>query len=144
MNSLAVLRVFWALACYILAPPLSAQSLGRIDLVIHNLVPGKGQLLIGLCMQQQFLMAKCTVSLRVEVTKNPQVVSLPYVAAGDYAVQVVYDKNKNGKMDTSQFGAPTEPVGFSRDAVGKMGPPRFEDARFRFDGSVLKLALQLY
>lgn len=50
--------------------------------------------------------------------------------AGDYAVTVFQDSNGNRKLDTNLLGMPTEPYGFSRNAVGNMGPPDFAAAAF--------------
>lgn len=49
---------------------------------------------------------------------------------GTYAVSLFHDENGNKKMDTKIFGIPKEPYGFSNDATGFMGPPKFEDAKF--------------
>ena len=49
---------------------------------------------------------------------------------GDYAVSLFHDENDNNKMDTRIFGIPKEPYGFSNDAKGFMGPPKYKDAKF--------------
>jgi uncharacterized protein (DUF2141 family) len=49
---------------------------------------------------------------------------------GDYAVSAFYDKNNDGKLDTNMVGKPTEPYGFSNDARGTFGPPKYQEARF--------------
>lgn len=49
--------------------------------------------------------------------------------AGAYAVSLFQDENGNGKFDRNPAGIPTERFGFSRDAMGRMGPPAFGDAR---------------
>lgn len=115
-----------------------------VSVAVHNLQPGQGQLLVGLCRQQEFLTGDCTVTAVQPVLANPQLVQLAGAPAGVYAVQVVYDKNKNLKMDTGPYGAPAEPVGFSRDAVGRRGPPTFQDASFRHDGGSLSLKIRVY
>ncbi len=48
--------------------------------------------------------------------------------AGSYALSLYQDENGNGKLDTNLVGMPQERTGFSRDAQGNMGPPRFQDA----------------
>lgn len=52
---------------------------------------------------------------------------------GTYAVSLFHDENGNKKMDTKIFGIPKEPYGFSNDATGFMGPPKFNDAKFSLD-----------
>lgn len=49
--------------------------------------------------------------------------------AGDYAFSVVHDVNGNDKVDRNLFGIPTEKYAFSNNALGRMGPPSFADAR---------------
>jgi len=60
--------------------------------------------------------------------------------AGTYALAVMHDENGNGQLDRNVVGVPTEPYGFSRDARGVFGPPKWEDAVLMLDASV---ALQL-
>ena len=63
------------------------------------------------------------------------------VAAGSYAVSVFHDENGDGKLETGVFGIPKEPVGVSNNATGTFGPPKFEDAKFKFDGKALTLSV---
>jgi uncharacterized protein (DUF2141 family) len=50
------------------------------------------------------------------------------VAAGDWAVAVLHDENRNEKLDRNFLGIPKEGVGASNDAV-RFGLPEFERAR---------------
>src|SRR5262249_60890200 len=54
--------------------------------------------------------------------------------AGKYAVGSLDDENGNGKLDRNSLGVPTEGYGFSNDAQGSGGPPKFAQAAFDFDG----------
>ncbi len=56
------------------------------------------------------------------------------LAPGAYAVSVLHDENANGRLDTNVVGLPTERYGFSRDAVGRMGPPDFAQAQLDLQG----------
>lgn len=47
-----------------------------------------------------------------------------------YAVSLFFDENKNGKLDKNFFGIPTEKYGFSNNAKGFFGPPKFSKAKF--------------
>ena len=55
--------------------------------------------------------------------------------AGAYGVKAFHDVNGNGKMDTNPFGMPTEPFAFSNNAVGNMGPAKWDRARFEVSGA---------
>lgn len=84
-------------------------------------------------------------SFRAERTAagaNPRLVfrDLP---AGTYALAVIHDENGNGKLDSNLIGVPTEPYGFSRDARGTFGPPKFEDAALQLGAdTTLQVKLQ--
>ena len=54
--------------------------------------------------------------------------------AGDYAVKAFHDVNGDGEMNTNPFGMPTEPYAFSNNAVGNMGPARWDRAHFAVSG----------
>lgn len=47
--------------------------------------------------------------------------------AGEYAVTVMHDENKNGKLDTNLFGIPEEGIGVSNNALNMFGPPVFQE-----------------
>ena len=45
-----------------------------------------------------------------------------------YAIGILHDLNGNLLMDKNFFGWPKEGFGFSKDALGKFGPPSFNQA----------------
>jgi uncharacterized protein (DUF2141 family) len=47
---------------------------------------------------------------------------------GVYAVAVYHDVNGNGELDRATLGPPDEPYGFSNNARGTFGPPKFDKA----------------
>jgi uncharacterized protein (DUF2141 family) len=56
------------------------------------------------------------------------------VGAGDYAVACFHDENGNSQLDKGMFGIPSEGTAASNNAKGFMGPPKYEDAKFRHGG----------
>jgi uncharacterized protein (DUF2141 family) len=80
-----------------------------------------------------------TVESKIE---NQQAVCIfEDVIPGDYAVSEFHDENANGKLDRNFIGMPKEGVGASNDAAGHMGPPKFEDARFKFNGGLAVMTI---
>jgi uncharacterized protein (DUF2141 family) len=65
------------------------------------------------------------------------------IPPGQYAVSVFHDENGNGKLDRNFMGMPKEGVGASNDAAGHFGPPKFDDARFRYEGGRSVLAIHV-
>jgi uncharacterized protein (DUF2141 family) len=63
---------------------------------------------------------------------------LPY---GRYAIKIYHDENANGKLDTNFVGYPKEPFGFSNDAMGRFGPPSFDEASFEIAAPTLRIVI---
>jgi len=66
----------------------------------------------------------------VKVSGGRASLDLADVPPGEYAIAVVHDENSNNQLDTSWIGIPQEGIGASNDARGRMGPPKYRDARF--------------
>lgn len=58
-------------------------------------------------------------------------VTLKDLPDGPLALTLFQDANANGRLDMNAMGMPIEPFGFSNDAVGNFGPPKFEQALIR-------------
>jgi len=66
----------------------------------------------------------------VPVTTATATITFTDVSEGRHAIKAFHDVNDNGELDTNWMGIPTEPYGFSNDAMGTFGPPSFQDASF--------------
>lgn len=64
------------------------------------------------------------------------------IPLGVYAISIFHDINEDGELDTNWIGMPKEPIGFSNNAKGKMGPPKFEDAKFELTKD-MELSIEL-
>jgi uncharacterized protein (DUF2141 family) len=62
-------------------------------------------------------------------------VVIPDLPPGTYSVIVFHDENGNGRLDKNFWGVPTEPYGFSNNAVGTLGAPRFAEVAVALDGA---------
>ncbi len=63
---------------------------------------------------------------------------------GRYAVNVLHDENKNGKMDKGFF-LPTEGIGFSNyHSIGLTNKPNFEKASFELNKDMSKTIQIIY
>lgn len=54
--------------------------------------------------------------------------------SGHYAVSAYHDEDGDGRVKKNTLGIPLEGTAASNDAKGKLGPPKFIDAKFRIDG----------
>ena len=65
------------------------------------------------------------------------------IPPGIYSIAVIHDENRNGKLDTSWLGIPTESFGFSNDAKALLGAPSFSAASFLYEGRDMELTISL-
>jgi len=61
-----------------------------------------------------------------------------------YALIVIHDENRNGKLDTNWMGVPAEGYGFSSDAKATLSAPSFSAAKFQYGGGALDLTIRLH
>ena len=89
-----------------------------------------------------FDMDKFSYIIAVPASLEVQV-SIPNLEAGQYAIAVFHDENKNKKLDKNFVGIPKEGYGFSNNAVGKLGPPKFSETSFSLDTQLKKLSIRM-
>ena len=138
--------VLMALSLMVLAAGLVAPARAQINgtaangtgangtLVIHvrEVSPKGGILRLGLYDEAGYPNddAKPIASADVPAQPGVTTVTLNNIPPGAYAIQAYQDTNSNDKMDTSWFGIPQEPFGFSRDARPRLSKPGFAAVRF--------------
>ncbi len=105
-----------------------AQS--TVEVVIKNIKGTTGNLRVALFnSEEQFLKTVYNGEI-VKISGETMTVIFKDVPAGTYGASAVHDENANGKMDTGMMGIPKEGFGFSNDAMGMFGPPKFKEASF--------------
>jgi uncharacterized protein (DUF2141 family) len=67
-------------------------------------------------------------ALKRTVPAGPGPVRFTGIAPGGYALSILHDENRNGRLDTL-IGIPREGFGFSRNPVVRFGAPRFTQVR---------------
>lgn len=87
--------------------------------------------------------AQAFARVKVRPDREKATCVFPDVTAGRYAVALWHDVNADQKLGTNWIGMPTEPVGASNNAKGKLGPPKFQDASFEYRPPLLKQNIHL-
>lgn len=81
--------------------------------------------------EESFKKHETTYNALSEISeKKSATLKFSKLAKGTYALMVLHDENKNGKMDTGLFGIPKEGFAMSRDPKVKLGPPRWKECCF--------------
>ncbi|MYM27420.1 DUF2141 domain-containing protein [Duganella sp. CY15W] len=146
---LMILAYFWgrtargAAAAIALAALATTAQASTLTLDLKGVIPGKGSVAIVLYDSSESFLHKGMKKKIVPAGEAAMQVKLEDLAPGDYAVALFQDVNGNGKLDTMIFGIPSEPTGFSNDAEGSFGPPKYEAARFSLpaDGRTIGITL---
>lgn len=112
---------------------------------VDGITVGAGSLMIGVhdtaetflsdtAFREVVLPVSASKSVQFEITDMPP---------GEYAICLFHDVNDNGRLDKSFLGFPNEPYGFSNDARGRFGPPRYADAKFFLEAGSAALSILL-
>ena len=80
---------------------------------------------------------------RIPPEKDGVVWRIEGLRPGRYALAVYHDLNGNGKLDRTTLGPPDEPYGFSNNARGTFGPPKFDAAAIELGPADRAIEIQL-
>jgi len=121
-------------------------SAAEVSFFIKNLESNKGSVRVAVFKGAENFpkdgktAATCSSQGRLE---NKQVRVRCEVNPGNYGAAIFHDENGNKKMDKNIFGMPKEGYGFSNNAKGSFGPPKYKDAAFEVGSDDLELEIQL-
>ena len=107
-----------------------AAHAGDLTIRIDDVKTAQGQLMVALYDSADGFLKRTLKTGAVPAVAGGATVVFRDVPAGDYGVALYHDANGNGKMDRNAIGMPVEDYAFSNNAIGNMGPPSFEQAKF--------------
>jgi uncharacterized protein (DUF2141 family) len=114
--------------CLLLSAAVAASArAATIEVHVTAVAGGKGSVNVAVCDRERFL-KQCAYTASAPATNGENVIAVPGVPKGTWAVLVYQDENGNGQLDRNLLGIPKENYGFSRDAASHFGPPAFEEA----------------
>ncbi len=121
----------------VLAPGLVAVPAlaGELTVSIGNIEGTTGQLMVAVLGSEAAFDGEepALMSLLLPPRAGTVTFSTDALGHGSYGIRVMHDENGNGDMDSNMVGMPTEPWGFSNNAMGSFGPPGWSDVRFELD-----------
>lgn len=101
----------------------------RLEIQIENLKSEEGQLLAVLFASEDGFPdepAKAKQSMIIDLKREGSRFQFADLAPGKYAIAIIHDENRNGKLDTGLFGIPKEGIGFSNNPKLGVGAPSFD------------------
>ena len=111
-----------------------------LEITFTNIAPATGQIMLAL-FDSEAAYEKGAAPVRaiaIPVTGDTATATIPDVLPGRYGFKILHDVNGDGKMNTNPFGMPIEPFAFSNNAVGNMGPAKWEAAAFEIAGPTVQ------
>lgn len=134
IRSLAVVAAL-ALAGPALAQSASPAAANRLTFTFETGAE-TGAVLVALYDGQDAYEADVPARLaRVDVAAGQRAAVFENLPAGAYGMKAFHDLNGDGEMNVNPFGMPIEPYAFSNNAVGNMGPAKWDRARFEVSGA---------
>ncbi len=136
---LALLLLGWA----------SPAAAGEVEVQVHGVATARGEILVALFAgDQHWLDMDSADALRVlpaPAPETPAAARFSDLAPGEYAVAVLHDLNGNRKLDMRwfPFPKPREPSGVSGNEVPRVGPPRYQKARFTLEAGAPRMQLDI-
>jgi uncharacterized protein (DUF2141 family) len=121
----------------------TAASAATVEVHVSAVAGGKGRLQVAVCDRERFL-KQCAYTASAPAREGENVIAVPGVPKGTWAVLVFQDENENGQLDRNLIGIPKENYGFSRDARGRFGPPGFDDAAIEVRDEVTVASVRLH
>jgi uncharacterized protein (DUF2141 family) len=121
-------------------------STGTLTVIISNFKNDKGSAAIELFNREKGFPKSADLALKtsfVPITNKKAVAVFENLPGGEYAVAVFHDENGNKKMDTNFLGIPKEGIGASNNAKGHFGPPKYQDAKFTFNGTAQTIYINI-
>ncbi len=126
--------------------PAPEPTAGDISVIVTGLRSERGVVRVSLYASPEGFpndATKSLVSLQAGIVGGQARVVFRGVEPGTYAVSVLHDENNNRKLDTNFLGMPTEGVGSTNRAQGRLGPPRYEDSTFEHGNQNTHLKLSV-
>ena len=129
----------------LLALAFAAPFAHAADLVIHvgNVKSTSGQVMVALYDNADAFLKYPVRAEKAKADRTGTTLVFHDVAPGDYGFAVFHDTNDNGSMDRNLLGIPTEPIAFSNNAQGRMGPPDFAAVKLAVPAAGLDTSVTL-
>lgn len=112
-----------------------------ITVTIDNVTSDKGKVLMSLHTSETFMKGKGVKDAETEIKDGKVTVTFENVTPGEYAILALHDANDNKRMDFQDNGMPKESYGVSNNVMA-MGPPNYEDAKFKVEDKNLDLNIR--
>lgn len=141
MKTLSTMKKFvFVAAISTITSTASAQSDGHeLTVIVSGVNANGGNLQVVLCTEGENFPNACAMQKRVKATAGMTKFSFENVPDGKYAFAAFHDENDDSQLNFSTRGMPKEGLIFSKNAMGRMGPPSFKSSAFQVNKDVKQI-----
>ncbi|MEE8057959.1 MAG: DUF2141 domain-containing protein [Pseudomonadales bacterium] len=101
-----------------------------LEVILTGVHSDKGNIRSLLCTSEENFPHSCLIE-SVSKSQNGMVkIQFENIKAGTYAFVAYHDEDDNLKLNMNKNRRPTEGLAFSKNAIGRMGPPHFTQSAF--------------
>lgn len=101
----------------------------NLTIKITNLRSNKGQIHLSVLDKNK----KKVAAMSGKIKNKECIIVIKNLSSCEYAFQYFHDENNNNELDSNWLKIPKEGYGFSNNAIGKYGPPSFEQWVFEIN-----------
>ena len=105
-----------------------------VRLVIAGVRPERGSVKVAIYTTENTFPSPSNASQRFELDATQATIETSFSMPCRFAVGVYQDINADGELNRNRLGIPIEPFAFSNNAMGRRGPPSFDQAAVFADG----------
>jgi uncharacterized protein (DUF2141 family) len=133
------------LFCGLLFISLTAynQPAASITVTIKDIKDNRGSILVGIYTSKDDFLKNPSIRKIVKVTGSEVTVVFDNLPKGEYAVSIIHDENDNKEFDRNKLGIPKEGYCFGNNALGKLGPPTYDQVKIMLSGESIRQTLEM-
>lgn len=119
------------------------QPNASITVTVKDIKDAKGSLLVGIYTNKDEFLKTPSIRKIVKVTGSEVTVVFDNLPQGEYAVSIIHDENDNKEFDRNKLGIPKEGYCFGNNALGKLGPPTYDQVKIMLSGESVRQTLEM-
>ena len=118
---------------------------GSLEVSVSGVRNAKGEIMVGVYDTDNTFPKTGSEfkGIVIKSIKDEATVVFKDLPEGTYAVAIIHDENKDGKLTKNFLGIPKEGYGFSNDAKATFGSPSFKEASFAMTKDNQNISIKL-
>lgn len=116
---------------------------GKLTVVVTGVRNASGTIRVGLFDTSDQFLKNAKVGETAKAAAGQVAITFTDLPKGEYAISVIHDENGNEELDSNFIGIPQEGFGFGNNKMGMFGPPSFDEAKIKWEGTDLMTEIKL-